>query len=281
MTYIVGRHFGNMSTSTCNSLSSSSIVAATTPSALSAAVQTTILSATFVANFFGNICVCLAVFHMQSLRERPSSRVLVSLAVSDFSSLSFLVFRLMWVYEHEVACEVCEYFLGLLTMLVYVSVIHICLLSCDRYAAIVYPLRYTTIVTEKRVRRALFAAWFAPVLSVATANWTNGNTDHSDYRRSLVGCSVTCGKRPSLIYTYHLALNMIFFLWIPFAVIIFVYARVAKISWSQSNRVEPGENLNLEEAEMKRKKEKEMKWMRTIGKMFRGLYNLRKLWYIY
>ena len=268
-----------MSASTFTSLDSSPTFATTLPSAMSAAVQTTILSATLVVNFLGNICVCLAVYHVRSLRQKPNSSVLVSLAVSDFSLLSFLVFRLIWLYEHEAACKVSEYFLGMLTISLYVSITHICLLSCDRYAAILYPLRYSAIVTKKRVSRALFAAWFAPVLSITVSNWTHGNSSRSDYWRSIIGCSQNFDK-PSLEHTCHIAFNITFFVGIPFAVILFVYGRLAKISWSQNNRVEPGENLNLEAAEMKRKKKKEMKWMRTIGKMFEALYNLRKLWLV-
>ena len=45
-----------------------------------------------------------------------------------------------------------------------------------------------------------------------------------------------------------------------------VYGHIAKISWLQSNRVEPGENLNPETANTRRRRRKEMKWMRTIGK---------------
>ena len=42
-----------------------------------------------------------------------------------------------------------------------VTVIHICLLSYDRYVAIANPLRYRSIMTTERVKRALTAAWFA------------------------------------------------------------------------------------------------------------------------
>ena len=54
---------------------------------------------------------------------------------------------------------------------------------------------------------------------------------------------------------------------IPFVMMIFVYGHSAKISWFQSNRVEPGENPNPETAELRRRKKKEMKWMKTIGNL--------------
>ena len=259
-----------MEASTSASLSSGPAFTASPPNTVSAALQTVILSPTFVANFLGNICVCLVVFRVRSLRQKPSSSILVSLAVSDFSLLSFLVFRLIWLYDLEAASKVCEYFLVLLGILSYVSIIHICLLSCDRYAAIVYPLRYTAIVTKKRVQRALFVAWCAPVMSVVVLHPTYGDSDSSHYRSSIIGCSESPGK-PSLMHTIHLSFNVTFFVAIPFVVLVFIYGRIAKISWFQSNRVEPGENLNPEAAELRRKRKKEMKWMRTIGKKYEGL----------
>jgi len=67
------------------------------------------------------------------------------------------------------------------------------------------------------------------------------------------------------LHKVHLVFNITLFDAIPFAVLIFVYGHIAKISWFQSNRVEPGENLNPEIADMRRRRRKEMKWMKTVG----------------
>ncbi|KAJ7384908.1 hypothetical protein OS493_018595 [Desmophyllum pertusum] len=236
---------------------------ASPPSTVSIALQTAVLSPTFVANLLGNVCVCLAISRVRSLRQKPSSSIVASLAVSDFSLLSFVLFRLIWLYDFEAATKVCEHFLVLLAALSYVSIAHICLLTCDRYAAIVYPLRYTTIVTTRRVKRALFVAWGAPVLSIVVLPLFYADSDSSRYRSSIIGCSES-GSTPSLVHKVHLSCNLSLFVAIPFMVMVFAYGRIAKISWFQSNRLEPGENLNPETAELRRKKRKEMKWMKTI-----------------
>ena len=238
---------------------------ASPPSTLSKALQTTVLCPTFVANLLGNICVCLAVARVRSLNQRPSSSILASLAVSDLSMLSFLLFRLIWLYDLEAASKVCEYFLVVLGALTYVSIAHIFLLSCDRYIAIVYPLRYTEIVTKRRIKRATAVAWFTPVVSIAVVPLFYPKSGRDLYRTSLIGCSDSL-REASLAHKVHLAFNVIFFVAIPFVVMIFVYGRIAIISWSQNNRIDPGENLNPQMAELRRKKRKEMKWMKTIGK---------------
>ena len=247
------------------SRSSGSGFTASPPGTVSTALQTAVLSPTFIANFLGNICVCLAVRRVRSLQRKPSSCILASLAVSDFSLLSFLLFRLIWLYDFEAVNKVCEHFSVLLGVLSYISILHICLLSCDRYIAIVYPLRYTAMVTKTRVRLAVVVAWGAPLFSAVILPLFYGDSNSAQFRTSLIGCSQSNGK-PSLLQKIHLALNLTFFVGIPFVVMVFVYGRIAKISWSHSNRTEPGEHLNPEIAELRRKKKKEMKWMKTIGK---------------
>ncbi|XP_078363965.1 D(1)-like dopamine receptor [Oculina patagonica] len=250
---------------------------ASPPGTVSTALQTAVLSLTFVANFLGNICVCLAISRARSLRQKPSSSILASLAVSDFSLLSFLLFRLIWLYDFEAANKACEHFLVLLGALSYVSICHICLLSCDRYIAIIYPLRYKAILTTTRVKLALLVSWGAPVISIVVLPLFYGDSDSAQFRTSIIGCSESTDE-PSLLHKIHLVFNFTLFVAIPFVVLLLVYGHIAKISWFQSNRVEPGENLNPETAELRRKKRKDMKWMKTIGK--KSLTALKMLFFL-
>ena len=237
---------------------------ASQPSAISTALQTAVLSPTFLANLLGNISVCLVICGTRSLRQRPSSFILASLAMSDFSLLSFLLFRLIWLYDFEAANKACEHFIVLFATLLYVSIGHMCLLGCDRYIAIIYPLRYTEIVTTTRVKLALLVAWAAPVVSMVILPLFYVDSDSTQFRTSIIGCSEPT-KEHLLIQKVHLVFNSTLFVVIPFVVTIFVYGHIAKISWSQSSRVEPGENLNPETADLRRRKRKEMKWMKTTG----------------
>ena len=91
---------------------------------------------------------------------------LPALAVSDLFMSSFLVFRLIWLYDLKAASQVCQWFLVLLGALTYISILHICFLSCDRYVAVVYPLRYMTIMTNRLIKWTLIVCWCAPTLSL-------------------------------------------------------------------------------------------------------------------
>ena len=231
---------------------------------LSKALQTTVLCVAFVANLLGNICVFLAVIRVSSLRRRPMASILASLALSDMASLSFTPFRLVWLYDMKAACMNYQYFFTILTTLLYISSIHICLLSCDRFVAIVHPLRYEELVTKVKVRRALVFAWSVPLAATVTVPWIY-RKERVPYSAALAGC-MKLSSEPSQAFKIHVACNFTLFVVIPFAVMIFVYCYIGKVARSQNKRIWAGEHLTPELAERERKRKKEMKWMRTISK---------------
>ena len=139
------------------------------------------------------------------------------------------------------------------------TVIHICLLSYDRYVAVGNPLRYRSIMTTKRVKRVLTAAWFALLVGKIILPFSYRSNSSTQFRRSMIGCLNSAAEnKPSLIHVTNIAFNITFLMALPLAVTVFVYIRIAKISWTLSNQLEPGEYLNPEKAELRRRRRKEM-----------------------
>ena len=176
---------------------------APSPSIVSTTLQTAVLGPTVIANLIGNICVCLAIWRVTSLRQKPGSSVLASLAISDFSWLSFLLFRLIWLYDFEAVYKMCEHFVIIHATLLHVDIAHICILSCGRYISILYPLRYTEIVTRTRVKLALLIAWGAPVVSMVSLPLFYVDSPCSQFRTSILGCSQSTSE-PALLHKVHL-----------------------------------------------------------------------------
>ena len=241
------------------------ISGASPPSLLTKALETAVLCPILLANLFGNICVCLAVAYVRPIKRKPSALILASLAVSDLASLSFVLFRLVWLYNIEAACAKYQYFFTLQAALFYNSSIHLFLLSCDQYVAIVHCLKYGGAVTKVKVRRALLNAWGLSLVSSIIVPSIYPIKGRSAYTAALVGCAKFRGE-PSQVLKVHTGVNFTFFVAIPFLFMIFSYSSIAKIAWSQNSRVWPGENLNPELAELKKKKKNEMKWVKTISK---------------
>ena len=236
----------------------------TTPSSISFSkvFLSTILCAIFFTNLLGNTCTCLVVFHERSLKERPSSLLLFSLAVCDLSALLLPLFSLILLYDLQAACSVSRYFIVLVPALFFINIVHICLLSVDRYIAILHPLRYNVIVTTRRVKRALVIAWFSPFASACIFPLAYSDEQDISLSAGAIGC-LNSSSEPPLSKMIHSALNFVGFGMIPILVTAFVYGRIVKVSWQQSNRTEPGIRLNPEQ---ERRQRKEMKWMKTIGK---------------
>ncbi|XP_029195948.2 histamine H2 receptor-like [Acropora millepora] len=209
----------------------------TTPSSISFSKVfiSTILCVIFLTNLLGNTCTCLVVFHSRSLRERASSLLLSSLAVCDLFALLLSLLYLILLYDLQSACNVSRYFMPLVPALLFTNIVHICLLSVDRYSAIVHPLRYNVIVTTKRVKQALVIAWFSPFASACIFPLAYSDEQAISFSAGLIGCS-----KPPLSKMIRSALNVVGFGLIPILVTTFVYGRIAKVSWQQSNRTEPG-----------------------------------------
>ena len=236
----------------------------TTPSSISFSIVfvSTILCAIFLTNLLGNTCTCLVMFHARSLRDKPSSLLLFSLAVCDLFALLLPLFSLILLYDLQAACNVSRYFIVLVPALFFINIVHICLLSVDRYIAILHPLRYNVIVTTKRVKRALVIAWFSPFASACIFPLAYSDEQDISLSAGAIGC-LNSSSKPPLSKMIHSALNVVGFGLIPILVTTFVYGHIAKVSWQQSNRIEPGTRLNPEQ---ERRQRKEMKWMKTIGK---------------
>ena len=248
----------------CTNMDDSSQATITTPSSISFSkvFLSTILCAIFLTNLLGNTCTCLVVFHARSLRERPSSLLLSSLAVCDLFALLLPLLYVILLYDLQAACNVSRYFIPLVPALLFTNIAHICLLSVDRYIAILHPLRYNEIVTTKRVKRALVIAWFSPFASAWIFPLAYSDEQAISFSAGVIGC-LNSSSEPPLSKKIHSALNVVGFGLIPILVTTFVYGRIAKVSWQQSNRTEPGTRLNPEQ---ERRQRKEMKWMKTIGK---------------
>ena len=229
---------------------------------------TIILVATF--NSLGNIAVFIAINRAPRLMRRASNAVVASLAVSDFLMLAELAFRLVLLYNIEAAERLCDVFSTLLVILMYVSILHLAVLSLDRYIAVIHPLRYQSIVITRRIKAVLAVIWSLPVLSMGIVPLVIGSTGSSAFRSSFIGCPVKWDKSHEG-HQYHLQINVSLFVGLPFCFMLMAYGRIAVVSYYQTNRVQPEIQANegntaSEEVRKRKKKKKDLKWAKTVGK---------------
>uniref|UniRef100_UPI0037E8B070 trace amine-associated receptor 4-like n=1 Tax=Semicossyphus pulcher TaxID=241346 RepID=UPI0037E8B070 len=111
-----------------------------------------------------NLLVIISVSHFRQLHT-PTNILLLSLAVSDFlvglllMPVEILLNTSCWFFG-DLACSLYSYVSFIITS---ASVGDMVLISVDRYVAICDPLRYTSRITERRVKLCVCLCWLCSV----------------------------------------------------------------------------------------------------------------------
>ena len=137
----------------------------------------------------GNTFVVSLVAKSRRLHSSANWFVL-SLAVADFG-VGIVVFPSSYFCNYTMACNM-RVQMAFFWFFLHSSVTNLCFLTCDRYTAIVHPLRYNTSMTKRRPGMVILAAWLIPFaisLSLLVGMYaTNSNTALNALR--LIGVSV-------------------------------------------------------------------------------------------
>lgn len=213
-------------------------------------------------NIIGNIGVIVTVIHDRELRSSPRNVVLASLALSDVLMAIVIAFRI-WVLYDQTVSTTCVVFTALFSVFIYVSVLHLFTLSIDSYVAVFYPLKYRTIITIKRLAVVITTVWVLPA-TVMTFLPIYLKGQHEFYLQSIfphcVGSNDINVDQSYEILTY---VQVCIFFIIPMLCMIWIYLKIAKVSWYQSNRVSALDKGSA--VHPGRSRAREMKWAKTIG----------------
>ena len=109
----------------------------------------------------GNALVIYVIISRRRLHTKTNWFV-VSLAIADLFLVALLAVS---IYICGTLIRSCgNVFLYLTSYFGEASVTNIIALAVDRYCAIVLPLRYTQIMTKKKIVVILIISWFAPLI---------------------------------------------------------------------------------------------------------------------
>uniref|UniRef100_A0A914C292 G-protein coupled receptors family 1 profile domain-containing protein n=1 Tax=Acrobeloides nanus TaxID=290746 RepID=A0A914C292_9BILA len=110
----------------------------------------------------GNFLVVLTVHNDNKLRNQRQNWLIVSLAVADML-VGLLVMPLTMAYEiigvWVLGTILCELWLALDVLFVTASILHICIISLDRYWSVTRPLTYPNMRTPTRMLVMIGVAW--------------------------------------------------------------------------------------------------------------------------
>ncbi|NXP29880.1 DRD5L protein, partial [Scytalopus superciliaris] len=198
-----------------------------------------LLGALVLGTLVGNALVCLAVLRFRHLRAKVTNWFVLSLAISD---LCVALLVMPWQAVTEVAggswlfgSRFCDTWVAFDIMCSTASILHLCIISLDRYWAIASPFRYEHRMTQRLACAMITMAWALSILISfipVQLHWHKAK-DRGNPGSQLPGtphCDVRLNR------TYAITSSLISF-YIPVAIMIITYTRIYRIAQAQIRRI--------------------------------------------
>ena len=121
-----------------------------------------LISGTFAIG--GNFAILVALYRTSVLSTRVNSYYIASLAFADFMiGLAMTPLYICYALAYDTLWLIkIEGYLWIVT--VTATTYSLSAVSLDRFVAVVYPLHYHQVMTDRRCRAVLFLVWFASVI---------------------------------------------------------------------------------------------------------------------
>ena len=200
---------------------------------------------TFILLINGGVILLIGCY--SNLRT-TSNIILASLAVSDFL-VGFVGIPLVVACSATFVTPVCLSASIFFTFISLSTVLHITVMTCDRYIYIMWAMRYRDIVHRWRIIAVLSMAWLISLTSLVRLSWIlHFNIETAKEDAFLV-------KEKELTY---LIFNLTLFSFIPLIVMVVLDARMLLLLRRQCQRI-ARENLPVESVKHERKMQKRQK----------------------
>ncbi|XP_032326943.1 alpha-1A adrenergic receptor isoform X6 [Camelus ferus] len=199
-----------------------------------------ILGSLIIFGVLGNILVILSVACHRHLHS-VTHYYIVNLAVADLLLTSTVlpfsaIFEILgyWAFGRVF----CNIWAAVDVLCCTASILGLCIISIDRYIGVSYPLRYPTIVTQKRGLMALLCVWaLSLVISVGPLfGWRQPAPEDETI------CQIT--EEPG--YVLFSALGSFY---VPLAIILVMYCRVYVVAKRESRGLKSGLKTDKSDSE--------------------------------
>ena len=185
-------------------------------------LQVAAISLSAVANIVLNSLVMIVIARTPTLREDRTTLFMFSLAASD------LVFGVCIMITSAVVCshpeirsdEFAPVFFTLSAWLLLTSVYNMCSVSLCKMLAVIYPLRYLALVTERRCYYVVVWNWTAGFILAVPMYFLIDQSWNEDI------CSVRVGKITSVNKLAYLFASQVLGGFLPIALMIYANVRM-------------------------------------------------------
>jgi len=202
----------------------------------------------FLATWFGNSLVCAAIWRVRALRT-ISNMVIFSLALSDLLMTVVFMYRIIHLSSGEELHAACHTFSEIAFSDICVIILHLTVISVDRFVAIKFPLRYKTLVTRKRMKMALAFVWLFPLIGTVIVPHLlpqEAYEDYIDYYDSFHLCISFHQHQFQNTSKIFAAIIIVLYIVLPFIVTLSGYIYIVKVSRDQQLKLENQAHLERE-----------------------------------
>lgn len=222
-------------------------------SMLTVCVEATFLAVIILAAVVGNTLILASFYRFTCLQTKTNAFVL-NLAIAD---LFLAVFAMPFTfissikYEWVFGTAMCHITAVLNSIFCEASILTLAFVSLERFLAIVYPLKYETLVTPKRVKFIIGYIWLQAIFCASSTFVFSRFT----YLRFESICTVDWGHQ--IAYTLFFA---IVFFYVPFLVTAVLYCVILKTAIKQRRRIEVikvGEIVNCADFKSQKRKNRD------------------------
>nr|AKQ63050.1 orphan G-protein coupled receptor 46 [Platynereis dumerilii] len=225
---------------------------------------------------FGNCLVISAVVCFRRLRS-VTNYFVVSLAVADMTVAVFVMpYSLLFeIYgEWRFGWVFCYFWISCDVTCCTASILHLCVISLDRYLAITGPLSYHRRMSKLRAVTMIVGVWICSIAISFLPIFLGWFADHS--QMDLYTDSANCGLYVNKIYA---VISSAMSFYIPLVVMLCVYFKIFRIAQSQAREIHRLEKSvdfssgpnDLRFGRKSRKFKKDIKAIRTLGTLM-GLF---------
>ncbi len=180
---------------------------------------------------FGNVLVCLAITRFSHLRTLTNAFIF-SLAVTDFLIpfvrllyISAAMFSSKWIF----GCFWCKFSSVLGVLLCASSIMHLSVISVERFIVIKWPFRHQNWINRSRVAFVIANIW---IISIFLSLFPYLGLVQLSFNFELLDCEISWTHNPKMA----LLLTLFFFLF-PFLVMSLTYYYIFKEARDQSRRI--------------------------------------------
>lgn len=222
------------------------------------------MNSIIITTLFGNTLVVVSVVKFRRLRSQMCFRFLCSLAISDICVAVFVMLLSMinfLIQTWPFGWLFCYFWMSCDVMCCTASILHLCAVAIDRYIAIAHGLRYSMLMTGKKVLIIIICIWllsmlisFVPIF----ANWFAPMSWNGTFKDS-------CDLEVNQIYA---SISSMTSFYIPFVALTVIYFEIYRIASNQAKKIRH-QQIRSESKDFRR----DRKAIKTVG-LIVGLFSL-------